>query len=132
MAQARILVVDDDPKFLHFVTELLIGAGYNAVGTADPGGARDLAATIKPDLIILDIAMPRKDGFALARELLAVAVLKLARVMFLTAHKAGTHVKSAKAAGGVAYLEKPVRSSSLLWMVKALLSGGPGRRVKAL
>lgn len=131
MVSLRILIVDDDARFLHFVTELLIGAGYDAVGVADPGQAKELAATLKPDLVILDISMPRKDGFALARELRSDPNTTAVRIMFLTAHRAATHVKNARAAGGIAYLEKPFRSSSLLWMIKALLSGGPGRKAKA-
>jgi DNA-binding response OmpR family regulator len=42
--------------------------------------------------------------------------------MFVTAHRSSTYVKEAKESGGVAYLEKPFRSSSLLWMVKSLLA----------
>ncbi len=132
MPTAHILIVDDEINFLHFVTEILIGAGYDAVGCSDPTQAVKLAATFKPDVVILDVSMPKKDGFQIAKELRRDPKTSAARIMFLTAHRAATNVKRAKAAGGIAYLEKPVRSSSLLWMIKALLSEGPGRKAKIL
>ena len=121
MASARILVVDDDPKFLHFVSELLIGAGYDVHSAEEPLKVVEMTEALVPNLVILDISMPGKDGFQIARELRASPKTKGVRCMFLTGHRAATHVKHAKEAGGVAYLEKPLKSSSLLWMVKALL-----------
>jgi len=120
----RILVVDDDPKFLRFISELLIGAGYDVHCSEEPLKVLDMAETVQPRLVILDISMPGKDGFQVAKELRKSPKLKGVNLMFLTGHPAATNVKNAKAVGGVAYLEKPVRSSSLLWMVKALLDKG--------
>jgi CheY-like chemotaxis protein len=117
-----ILVVDDDPKFLRFSTEILIGAGYDVHAASDPAQVKTMVASLAPDLIILDISMPGKDGFEVARELRASENTKHVPCMFITAHRDSTHVRNAKDAGGVAYLEKPVRSSSLIWMVKSLLS----------
>ena len=123
----RLLLADDDSKFLRFVSELLIGAGYDVHCTSDSGRVLEMAEALKPALVILDIAMPGKDGFQVARDLRANPQTKGVRCMFLTAHRASTHVKSAREVGGIAYLEKPFQSSSLLWMVKAVLSKG-GRR----
>lgn len=122
MNRARILIADDDPQFLHFVSELLIGAGYDVHCTNEPLRIAEMAEALAPDLVVLDVAMPGKDGFEVARELRGSPKLKGVRCMFLTAHRAATHVRDAKEAGGLAYLEKPVKSSTLLWMVKALLS----------
>ncbi len=69
MAPSRILVVDDDPKFLHFVSELLIGAGYDVHCTGDPLRTVEMAEALRPDLVVLDVSMPGKDGFEIAREL---------------------------------------------------------------
>lgn len=133
MPATRILIVDDDPKFLHFVTEVLIGAGYDALGVSEPDKVHETAKAWKPRLVILDVRMPGKDGFEVARELRADPATGAARVMFLTGDRATSRVKNARAAGGVAYLEKPVKTASLLWMVKALLAGPPGtKKAKAL
>jgi len=118
----RILVVDDDPKFLRLSTELLAGAGYDVHTASDPTQVKELAASLVPDLVILDISMPGKDGFEVARELRSSEITRHIPCMFITAHRASTHVRDAKDAGGVAYLEKPFRSSSLIWMVKSLMS----------
>ena len=117
----RILVADDDSKFLHFVTEVLIGAGYDVRAASDPGKVLEMVELLKPDLVILDISMPGKDGFQVAQELRANEKTKGTRCMFITGHQEATHAKKAKDAGGVAYLQKPFQTSSLIWMVKALL-----------
>lgn len=118
----RILVVDDDSKFLRFVTELLTGAGYDVRAASDPGKVQEMAESLAPDLIILDVSMPGKDGFEVARELRASPKTTGVRCMFITAHQQATHVKSAKDSGAIAYLKKPFQSSSLIWMVKTLLA----------
>ena len=124
MSAQRILVVDDDSRFLRFVTELLIGAAYDVRGTEDPLIAASLAEEFSPHLMILDLSMPGKDGAALARELGASAKTSGIPVMFLTARRASEGMESVKDSGAVAYVEKPVQSSKLLWMIKALLAGG--------
>ena len=124
MDTRRILVADDDEKFLRFVTELLIGAGYDVRAASDPGKVTEMAELFAPDLVILDISMPGKTGFEVAKDLQANPKTALVRCMFITAHRSSTHVKQAKESGGIAYLEKPFRSSSLLWMVKTLLAKG--------
>lgn len=128
MAVKRILVADDDSKFLHLVTEVLIGAGYDVRAASDPGKIQEMAEFLKPDLVILDISMPGKDGFQVAEELRASPGTKGVRCMFITAHREATHVRKAKDVGGVAYLEKPFQTSSLLWMVKTLLAKRPRRQ----
>jgi DNA-binding response OmpR family regulator len=122
--RTRILVVDDDPKFLHFVTELLTGAGYEVTSTSRPSEALSLAEKVRPQLAILDLAMPSKDGFELADELKANSKTSKIRCMFLTARPASEGMEEAKDSGALAYLVKPIRSSSLLWMVKTVLADG--------
>lgn len=121
MAQSKILVVDDEPNFLRFVTELLIGAGYDLRGTSDPLGAAILAEEFHPDLMICDVMMPGIDGLRLACDLRSKDATKAIPIMFLTARKASEALEAATATGAVAYLEKPVQSSKLLWMIKSLL-----------
>lgn len=120
-------MADDDSKFLHFLTELLIGAGYDVRAASDPVKIMEMVEFMKPDLVILDISMPGKDGFEVAREMRANPKTKGVRYMFITGHRTAAYVKKAKDAGGVAYLEKPFQSSSLIWMVKTLLAKRPRR-----
>lgn len=103
------------------MTEVLTGAGYDVRGIGDPLAAGGLAAEFRPHLLILDVGMPGKDGFELAEELRASAKTSRIPVMFLTARRATEGMEDARETGAVAYLEKPVQSSKLLWMVRTLL-----------
>jgi DNA-binding response OmpR family regulator len=127
MGRERILVVDDDARFLRFVTEVLTGAGYDVQGSRDPLIAAELAQAFRPDLAILDISMPGKDGMELAKELRASDTTSGIPLMFLTASRASEEIEDAKDSGVSAYLEKPVKSSNLLGMVRTLLEGETGR-----
>ena len=129
MESARILIVDDDAKFLHFVSELLIGAGYDVHCTGEPLRAVEMAEALGPDLVILDISMPGKDGFQLARDLRARPKTKSVRIMFLTGYPQATNPKKVKETRGIAYLQKPFQSTNLLRIVKSLLL--PSRRKQA-
>jgi len=130
MASARILIVDDDPKFLHFVSELLIGAGYDVHCTGEPLRTLEMAETLGPDLVILDISMPGKDGFQLAQDLRSNPKTKSLRIMFLTGHPLASNPKKVKEVRGIAYLQKPFQSTNLLRIVKALLPPGRPKRAK--
>lgn len=121
MSRRRLLVVDDDAKFLRFVTELLIGAGYDVRGAGDALSALSLALEFRPELVIVDVAMPGKDGFELARELRSTPATSAVPCLFLTARSSREGAGAAREAGAVGYLEKPVRSGALLWTIKALL-----------
>ena len=121
MGSARILVVDDDPKFLHFLSELLIGAGYDVHCTGEPLRTVEMAEVLGPDLVILDISMPGKDGFQLARDLRANRKTKSARIMFLTGHPVPTNPEKVKELKGIAYLRKPFQSTNLIRILKTLL-----------
>ncbi len=126
MTSRRLLVVDDDAEFLRFVTELLTGAGYAVRGTSDAFSAVGLAEEFQPDLMVFDISMAGRDGLQLAEELRANERTSSIPCLFLTAKPSREGLKPATAAGAVGYLEKPVRSLTLLWTVKVLLESGKG------
>lgn len=69
MTRPKILIVDDDRKFLHFITEGLTGAGYDVRGVEDPLSTVAMAEEFLPNLVILDVSMPGKGGLELAKEL---------------------------------------------------------------
>jgi len=127
---SRILIVDDDPKFLHFVSVLLIGAGYDVHCTGEPLRTLEMAEALGPDLVILDISMPGKDGFQLAQDLRSNPKTKSLRSMFLTGHPLASNPKKVKEVRGIAYLQKPFQSANLLRIVKALLPPGRPKRAK--
>lgn len=84
MKNERVLLVDDDPTFLEIMTHVLRAEGRELITAAD--GEEGLAEARKktPDLIILDIKMPRMDGFTLIRHLRSEPAFALVPVIFLT------------------------------------------------
>ena len=122
MAQAAILVVDDDPPIRRMLQRTLEAEGYE-VGTAADGAAA-LASMERsaPDLVVLDVAMPGLDGLAVCRRVrakgLAVPILLLTARDEVEARVAGLD------AGADDYLTKPFAAEELLARLRALLRRG--------
>lgn len=67
--EATVLVVDDDPAVLDTVADGLSVAGYRALRATNGAAAVEMVRTLRPDLVILDVSMPRMDGFAVLERL---------------------------------------------------------------
>jgi len=118
MAKSKILVVDDDPKLSRLVATILdrVG-GYDVFEENRPFAALATARQYRPDVVLLDVDMPGKDGGAVARELNGDALLAKVPVVFVTSliskSESGTH-------NGVRYLSKPIDPNLLLSTVRSL------------
>lgn len=105
----RILLADDESLIRRDLSELLGELGYEVVATAADGEeARALVEKLDPDVVILDIVMPRVGGIKLASEL-----SDRYPVILLTAHSSPELVQAASDAGVMAYLTKPFRVSDI-------------------
>ena len=118
MAKSKILVVDDDPKLSRLVATILdrVG-GYDVYEENRPFAAVAVARQYRPDVILLDVDMPGKDGGAIARELNGDALLSGIPIVFVTS------LISRSEAGmrnGIRYLAKPVDPHLLLETVRGL------------
>ncbi len=113
MAQQTRLVIADDESIIRMnLKETLVGLGYLVVGEAGDGvSVINLARELKPDLVLMDIKMPRLDGIQAARILTEE---KIAPVLLLTAYSDRELVERAKEAGVVNYVVKPFREAELL------------------
>jgi putative two-component system response regulator len=122
-ADARILIVDDEPSILHLLADLLARSGYHQVRTtSDAGAAVALYREFQPDLVLLDLCMPRLDGFsllALLRE--ATPVYALVPVLVVSADQSAEAQLRARLEGASDYLVKPFGLRELLARVEALL-----------
>jgi CheY-like chemotaxis protein len=126
VAAGRILVVDDDPKIRRIIGHDLAEAGYEVRETGEPGDVLRLASESAPDLVVLDIMMPGKDGLEVARELRAHGPTARVPFMFITAKEGAAvdeAVTKAYDLGAVGYVEKPFRKETLLEVVRRLLAG---------
>ena len=106
MPPVRILIVDDDAAFVEAVRAQLAGDGrFEVVGHADKGtDALQLARTLTPDLVLMDIAMPRMDGIVAARRLQKTC--PGCRVVMLTGSDAVADFDRSREAGAIDYLRK--------------------------
>ena len=122
----RILVADDNAMNLDILRTRLAAHGYEILIAADGEEAVDVARRERPDLILLDIMMPKLDGFEVCRQLRADSGLPFVPIILVTAKGDTKDVVAGLEAGGDEYLTKPVDQAALLARVKSML------RIKAL
>ncbi len=125
-AKQTILVVDDEPGMVDFITMNLELEGFRVVSAPDGYGALSKLTREMPDLIILDIIMPTKDGFTVCEELKKDPKLRKIPVMLLTSfavRMAETTTSAAQAMITEAedYVDKPVSPDQLFERVERLL-----------
>ena len=116
----RVLVAEDEALIRLDLVEMLREEGYEVVGEAGDGEqAVQLAEELKPDLVILDIKMPRQDGIEAASQ---IAAKRIAPVVMLTAFSQRDLVEQARDAGAMAYLVKPFSKRDLVPAVELAIS----------
>ncbi|MFM2372145.1 MAG: hypothetical protein RIS85_1867 [Pseudomonadota bacterium] len=113
-----VLVVDDKPDSLRFLTDTLEGAGITVLVATSGKAALDLLQHIVPDLILMDAVMPGMDGFSTTAQIKARAELAHVPVVFMTGLTESEHVIEGFEVGGVDYLRKPVNVHELLARVR--------------
>ena len=125
-AAKRILIADDEPDILEIIQYNLQSEGYEVATAKNGNEALDLAKTFHPDLIILDIMMPGKNGIEVCNILRLQPVFNDTLIIFLTAlSDEGTEIKGLET-GADDFLTKPVSPKVLVSKVNALFR----RRVK--
>jgi len=116
-AAPRVLVADDDPDILRVLTQNLEAEGFR-VTTCDNGDdAGEMARTIAPDLIILDVMMPKRDGFDVLTSLKANPSTREIPVVMLSARSNDEDVWNGWRSGADYYVTKPFEMDELLRFV---------------
>jgi two-component system KDP operon response regulator KdpE len=119
MTQSRILIVDDEPKLVRLVREVLTGTGYAVMSTGRGEDAIQMAALEQPDLVLLDIVLSgATDGYEVARHLREFSDVP---IIMLTAKARESDLLRGFDAGADDYLTKPFSSQELLARVRAIL-----------
>jgi len=121
---AVIVVAEDDPDILDLVTLTLERAGYVVHRARDGEEALDAIRNEHPDLALLDVAMPRLDGFELTRRLRDDPGTSDVRIVLLTARAQDEDVDAGLAAGAHDYIRKPFSPQELQDRVAAVLGAG--------
>jgi len=117
-----LLVVDDTPETLGFLTDTLDGAGFTVLIATDGESALALVDQITPDLVLMDALMPGMDGFETCRRLKNEKLLSHVPVVFMTGLSETEHVVQGLAAGGVDYVTKPIIVEELLARIRVHLT----------
>jgi response regulator NasT len=118
--QLRLVIADDESLIRMNLKEALVGLGYLVVGEAGDGvSVINLARELRPDLVVMDIKMPKLDGIQAAKVLTEE---KIAPVLLLTAYSDRELVERAREAGVVSYVVKPFRDAELLPAIEIALA----------
>jgi two-component system, OmpR family, response regulator RpaA len=118
---AIILVVDDDVDVITTIKKSLAKAGYQVICATSSGAALQILLGVRPDLVLLDIAMPGVDGIELCQKLRANPITAGIPILFLTVSGDMQSKTAAFNAGADDYLVKPFDLQELNLRIKALL-----------
>jgi DNA-binding response OmpR family regulator len=121
IGKRRVLVVEDDVAIAEMIVQALSKRGYEVEMVHDGESALARAEQFKPALILLDVMLPKLDGFAVAKRLKSVEALKGIPVVFLTAKDNPRDVIQGIQSGAKYYITKPFKLDDLASKVKKLI-----------
>lgn len=119
---ARILIAEDEPDIRELVAFTLRFAGHEVTTTSNGEEALNQASQIIPDLILMDVRMPRMTGYDACRAMKATPSLRHIPVVFLSAKGQDSEIQNGLDAGAEEYLLKPFAPDQLTQRVRAILS----------
>ena len=117
MSREKILIVDDTPANLDLLTAALEPKGYEILAASGGEIALKIAARAQPDLILLDVVMPGRNGFAICRELKAEDATRDIPVLFITAKHETASLLEGFRVGAVDYILKPFEAAEVVTRV---------------
>jgi CheY-like chemotaxis protein len=117
-----VLVAEDDEDIRLMMLTLLRMKGYQTAEARDGQETFDVARVLRPDMILMDLQLPRLNGFAVARLVRQTETLRAVPIIVVSAHDPAKHRNLALAAGCNAYVQKPIDFDSLDGMILNLMS----------
>lgn len=125
--KGEILVIEDNDQNLYLVTFILEKHGYQVHTARDGPEGLARAATLSPDLILLDIQLPGMDGYAVARHLRENPDLASVPIVAVTSYAMSGDREKALEAGCTGYIEKPINPDTFMQQVEHHLNETTGR-----
>jgi DNA-binding response OmpR family regulator len=119
----RVLIVDDEPNIVTSLQFLLKKSGFTTAVARDGDAALAEAEAFRPDLVLLDVNLPRRDGFEVCQTLRAEGPRDL-KIIMLTAKGRESEVTKGLEVGADAYITKPFSTRDLVQQVTRMLAGG--------
>ncbi len=117
----KILVIEDDADIRRLLKIRLGEDGYDTAFAWDAVTALTIARKAEPDVIILDLGLPGGDGYVVMERLQSLAPLAMVPIIVVSAQPASMQSEPARAAGAVAFIEKPIEMDVLLAAVRDAL-----------
>lgn len=121
MDPKKVLVADDEPNIVISLEYLMQREGYAVQVARDGEEALEAVRRERPDLVLLDVMMPRKTGFEVCQAIRADEALQGTRILLLTARGRDTDIAKGMALGADAYMTKPFSTRELVQKVAELL-----------
>jgi DNA-binding response OmpR family regulator len=118
---AKILVADDEPNIVISLEFLLKREGYTVVIARDGQEAMEAIERERPDLVLLDVMMPKKTGFEVCQDVRINDALQATKILMLTAKGRDTDVAKGMALGADGYMTKPFATRDLVQKVAEML-----------
>src|SRR5207248_10218603 len=127
-APPRVLIADDNPQGVELLEAYLAGCDYEVRTAGDGEETLNQVRSWQPDLILLDIMMPKISGFEVCKRLRANAATRDIAVLMITALDQQSDIERAVEAGTDDFVTKPINKSELLLRVRALLKSRQNQR----
>jgi DNA-binding response OmpR family regulator len=118
---AKILVADDEPNIVISLEFLLKREGYTVLIARDGQEAMEAIERERPDLVLLDVMMPKKTGFEVCQDVRTNDALQATKILMLTAKGRDTDVVKGLALGADGYMTKPFSTRELVQKVAEML-----------
>ena len=117
----KILICDDDDTLLGLIEAILMGAGYTVITAEDGYECLDKYASEKPDMLIVDIDMPNKNGFEVLEELARQGALNKQPLFMLSGRERKEDLERASSLGAKGFIVKPFSGEALIDQVRGAL-----------
>jgi len=131
MPAKTILVVDDSPTALKITSDALAEQGFRVLSASDGEEALEIANRLHPDLIVLDIILPKKNGFQVCRQLKTESATEDMKILMLSSKNQASDRFWGQKQGADAYITKPFEDEELIAAIKNLLEGEQLTEAKA-
>jgi DNA-binding response OmpR family regulator len=121
MGTPRVLIVEDEPNIVLSLEILLQRAGYETASTGDGEAALELIRRTRPDVVLLDIMLPKQNGYEVCRSVKSEPALSSIPIIMLTAKGQEVEILKGLELGASAYIAKPFGNAEVLEAVRAAL-----------
>lgn len=126
MAAKKILIIDDEPDVVAYLTAVLKSGGYKPYSAGDIKAAMDLIKKVNPDLICLDIVMPKETGISFyirlqqEKEFKHIPVMIISGIIDSDKFNFRSYVKDESIPEPECYMEKPIDIKNFIWNIEQL------------